>query len=121
MIFGKEPAAIAAAINALLGMLLATGFFGDGLSNERIGLIMAVVTAVLAFIVAVLTHETLLAVTIGVINASVAVFVGYGLNVSPDLTAGIIAVVTAGFALFNRTQTSPLPSPSLRTGWTLAA
>jgi hypothetical protein len=35
----------------------------------------------------------------------------YGLELNAEQSATVIAFVTAGFALYQRTQTAPLPKP----------
>src|SRR4051794_5556686 len=83
-----------------------------GLTAEQISLIVAVVTAALGFYTAWVTKDTLLGVTIGLIKSALALAVGFGLDLSSDQTAAVIALATAVLGLFQRTQTSPLPTPS---------
>lgn len=105
LIFGREPAAIVATIEAALA--LAVAFFLP-ISSGQVGLIMAVVTAALAVYTAVVTDQRLLAVVVGLVKAVLALAVGFGLHLSPEQAAGIIAFVTVAMGLFNRQQTSPV-------------
>lgn len=107
-IFGREPAAIVATIEAVLALLVA---FQLGLDAPHVALIMAVVTAAFGLYTAWVTHDTLLGVVVGFIKAVLALSIGYGLPLSPAQTAALIAVVTVGLGLFNRQQTFPSYSP----------
>jgi hypothetical protein len=110
-ILGREPAAWAGLIQALLALALSLDWFG--LTNERVGLIMAVVSAVVGVYLAWVTASTMLAVIVGLVNAVFALVAGYGYELSTATTSAAIAVVTVVVGLFQRTQTSPLPEPSL--------
>ena len=105
LIFGREPAAIVATIEAALA--LAVAFFLH-ITSGQVGLIMAVVTAALAVYTAVVTHDRLLAVVVGLAKALLALGVGFGLHLSPEQSAAIIAFVTVAMGLFNRQQTTPM-------------
>lgn len=123
MIFGREPATISGAIAAMLALLLSwdeTSSWLD-LSNERVGLIMAAVNALLAVVVALYTRDVQLSLVLGVVNAVLALAIGYGLDLSVDQTSAIVAAVTVAFSLINRAQNSPAATPSLRSETVLAA
>lgn len=114
-IFGREPAAIVASIEAVLALLVA---FQLGLDSAHVGLIMGVVVAAFGVYTAWATHDTLLGIVVGFIKAVLALAIGYGLPLSPEQTAALIAVVTVALGLFNRQQTSPayLPQPDVVQG-----
>lgn len=115
LLFGREPAVIVGAIEAFLALALTTNWIpGDVLDHEKIGLIMAVVTAVFGVVTAYLTRDTLLGYGVGLIKAAAALAVGYGLHITADQTGALIAFATVTAALWHRTQTSPDPDPSLR-------
>lgn len=111
MIFGREPAALVAALQAIVALLVTLNVLNW--DANQVSLVMAGVAAVLGAVVAYLTKDTLLGYVITAINACAAVFVGFGLNLDADVTAGVVAVVTVLSGLYQRTQTSPDPSPSL--------
>jgi hypothetical protein len=109
-ILGREPAAWSGLIQALLALALSVDRFN--LSNEKVGLIMAVVAAVFGVYNAWVTASTMLGVIVGLANAAFALMAGYGFELSTATTAAVIALVSAAVGFFQRTQTSPLPAPS---------
>lgn len=111
-IFGREPAAIIGFIEAVLAMVLSFGWFD--LSQEKVGLIMAVVTAAFGVYTAYVTSETLLGAVIGFAKAALALGAVYGLSLSDQQTGCVIALITMSFGLYQRTQTSPLNTPSFK-------
>lgn len=114
-IFGREPAMVVGLIESALVLLLTAGllkFVGIN-TQEDVGVLMAVVSAVLGVYVAYATSETLLAAVIGLIKAAVALGAVYKLDMSADETAALIAFTTMAITFWQRTQTSPLTVPSL--------
>lgn len=113
-IFGREPAAIIATIQAVLALLVGFGslkFIGIA-GQKELGLVMAVVCGVSALYLAYVTSETLLAPVIEVIKAALALGVIYGLQINAEQTALLIAAVTAIIGGWQRGQVSPLNTPS---------
>lgn len=110
MIFGREPAAIVGVIEA--GLVLALTFGVPGLTGDSVVNVIAVVATALGVYTAYVTRDTLLGVVVGLAKALIALAVGYGLTLSPEQTGAIIAMVTMGLGLFQRTQTAPAISPS---------
>jgi hypothetical protein len=108
-IFGREPAAWSGLIQAVLALALSLDMFA--LSNERVGLIMAVVSAVFGVYTAWVTASTMLGVIVGLANAAFALAAGYGFKLSTTTTAAAIGLVTVAVGFFQRTQTSPPRSP----------
>ena len=104
MIFGREPALIAGFIKALVALLVA---FGLKWTAEQVGLVNAVVAALLGVYVAWATKDTLASAALALVDAVLALLIGFGLNLNADQSAAIIALVTVVLAMFNRTQTSP--------------
>jgi hypothetical protein len=107
LIFGREPAAIVALIEAILALALA---FGIGLTTETLGATMAVVTAAAGLYVAWSTRDTLLGATVGLIKSALILAACYGLTLSDQQSAALIALVVVAFGLFNRQVTSPVPA-----------
>lgn len=108
-LFGREPAAWVGLIEAGLALLVALSIVN--VTNEQTALIMAAVVAVFGVVTAYLTKDTMLGVLVGLTKAVIALAVGFGANLSPELTATIIAFVTVFIGFFQRTQTSPAPEP----------
>lgn len=104
-IFGREPAFWIGLIEAILAFVLSLDLFS--LSQDTLGIIMAVVTAAFGFYTAYVTHQTLLGVGVGLAKALIALLVVFNLNVSVDTSATLIALVTIALGAFNRTQATP--------------
>ena len=112
-IFGREPAAFVGLISGVLALLLSLNLFG--LTNENVGLIMGVVTAVFGVVTAYVTRDTMLGVIVGLVNAVFALVAGYGFELSADTTAAAIGVVTVLVGFWPRGQTTPLAKGSFTT------
>lgn len=116
-ILGREPAAIIAAIQVVLALLLSFGVL------ERVGLkgqddlavLVTVLGGLAALYVAWGTTETALAALVEVIKASVALGAIYGLQITTEQTGLLIAAVTAITTAWFRGQTSPLARGSFST------
>lgn len=109
----REPAALVGLISGVLALLLSLNQFG--LTNERVGLIMGVVTAALGIYTAWATSATLLGVIVAFANATFALVAGYGFELSADTTAAAIAIVTVVVGYWQRTQVTPLEKGSFAT------
>jgi len=109
-ILGREPAAWSGLIQALLVLALSNHAFS--LTPETVALIMAVVTAAFGVYTAWVTANTMLGVIVGLANAIFALVIGYGLDLSTEMTSAAIALITVTVGFFQRTQTTPLPAPS---------
>lgn len=109
-IFGREPAMLIGAIEAGLVLVLSFGLFD--LTENTVGLIMAVVIAAFGLYSAYVTSETLLSGVIALLKAGLALFAVYGFSLTPEQTGALIAAVSVFFALYTRTQVSPLENPS---------
>lgn len=110
MIFGREPAAIVGAIQSALALAISFGWLSSlGLSTEDdLAVVMAVAIAASAVYMAWATDETLLAPVIGLFKAILTLGAIYGLSLTEEQTGMIVAFITSGFALYQRTQVSPL-------------
>jgi hypothetical protein len=109
-IFGREPAVWVGFIEAAIALAMAAGWID--ITADQTAQIMAVVVAVFGVLTAYLTHDTMLGVLVGLTKATLALIVGFGFTLSPELTASIIAFVVVVVGLFQRTQTTP------EAGWT---
>lgn len=105
MIFGREPAAVVGAVQAVVALLVTIGLIGW--NPEQVALLMAGLAAVLGVIVAAVTRDTMLGFIITLVNAIAAIVVGFGFALNPEVTSGVVAAITLAFGLFQRTQTSP--------------
>ena len=104
-ILGQTPAAIVAAVEAVLALLLSLGVFG--LTSEQSGGIVAIVTAVLALVVAYATKRTLLAATTGLVKAALMALATFGWALTePQQTAFITAVALVGGLFIHETNSS---------------
>lgn len=113
-LFGREPAAWVGLIEATLALAVAVGWLAW--TREQTALVLAVVMAVFGVVTAYLTKDTMLGVLVGFSKAVIALAIGFGLTLSPELTAAIIGFVTIAVSFFQRTQTSPSPTPSFSNG-----
>lgn len=109
-IFGRDPAVIAAALQALIALLGQQVF---DLSAGQTALVYGVSVALLDLWVAYKTSETSLAVVQGLFKAGIACYLGFGGQISPETTSQILAAVSALFGAFQRTQGSPLAKGNL--------
>lgn len=109
-LFGREPAVWVAFIEATIALVLALRWVHW--TSDQTALVMAVVVAVFGVVTAYLTKDTMLGVLVGLTKALLALFIGFGLMLSPELTAAVIGFVVVVVGLFQRTQTSPAPQPS---------
>lgn len=109
-IFGREPAVIVGLIQAVLALAVSFGWLaGIGIKGQvELGLLMAVVIAVLDLYVAWSTRRTLLAAAIGVFKAALAFVAIYGWHLTTEQTGEAIALITFGLGLIHQSQTQPL-------------
>lgn len=108
-LFGREPAAWVGLIEATLALTVAVGLVT--ITNEQTALIMAAIVAAFGVLTAWLTQDTMLGVIVGFTKATIALVVGFGFTLSPEVTASIIAFVAVFVGFFQRTQTSPASTP----------
>jgi asparagine N-glycosylation enzyme membrane subunit Stt3 len=110
-VFGREPAVWVGLIEASLAMLVALSILN--FTREQTAEIMAVVVAVFGVVTAYLTKDTMLGFIVGLTKAVIALVIGFGFSLSPEVTASLIAFVVVVVGFFQRTQTSPAPVPGL--------
>lgn len=111
-IFGREPALVAAFLQAVLAVLVGYGIV-PGLDNEAAGLVTAAGAAVFGAYAAYAVKESLLPALVAAFQALLAVAVAFGLDVPADKAALLTAGVSTLLGLYLRTQATPvMGSPS---------
>lgn len=115
-IFGREPAVLVAAIQAVLTMAVSFGWleFIGLKGQDDVAVVVVVVAALAALYLAYVTSETLLAPVVELFKALLALGAIYGFAITTEQTGMVIAVITALFAAFQRTQVSPLSTPTFK-------
>lgn len=109
LILGREPAALAGALQAVI-LVLATLLFN--LSDNQAGAVALVAIGVLDLYVAYATKDTLLGVAVGLVKASVAAALAFGYTVDANTVALVVGAVTSLLGLaVQRPQTSPVADP----------
>lgn len=101
-IFGREPAAVIAAVGSIITVAAALNM--PWLSAGQAAALTAVVAAV---ILVVTTRPVAPGLVTGVVAAGAALFTEYGLHFSDALVGALTAAVLAVFALITREQVSP--------------
>jgi hypothetical protein len=101
-IFGREPAAVIAAIGAVLTVLATLN-----LSWISAGQAAAATAAISSLILVWTTRPVAPALVTGVVTTGAALFAAYGMSASPELVGGLTAATLAIFALITRQQVSP--------------
>lgn len=108
-IFGREPAAVAATLEAALAVL---GGLVFRWSDDEVGLVVAVVAALFGVYTAWATVDTLLGYVVGLIKAVLALAIGFGLHPDPRTAATLISFAVIAMGLFQRSSTSPVGTPA---------
>lgn len=109
----REPAVWLGLVESVLAVAVV---FNIGLTTQLSVILMAVVSAVIGVITAILTRDAMLAVLLGLIKSLIALAAYFGWNWSEVQVQTIMTVVPLALALFNRTQTTPDSSKSLSSG-----
>lgn len=107
----RDPAAYVTLLESLL--VLAVSWHWFGLTEDKLPLIMAVATAGLGVVTAIYTKRTGFAVAVGFVKATIALLVGYGIDVSDTKQTAIIGATVVVLGFFGWTQTSPADEPGL--------
>lgn len=111
-ILGREPAAWLALFAVVVKLLAA---FGLDVTADQQASINAVAAAAMGVLVAVIAHDGLGAGVIGLAQASLSLALGFGLDWSAERQAVVMAAVTVGVGMWNRTQvTAPVPAYGIR-------
>lgn len=109
-VFGREPAVIVGLIQAALALAVSFGWLAVvGIRGQvELGIVMALVIAVLDVYVAYVTRRTLLAAAIGVFKAFAAFAAIYGFALTVEQTGAAIAFITFALGVIHQSQTEPL-------------
>lgn len=115
-VFGREPAAIVGAVQALLALAVSFGWLEWALldSQDDVAVVVGVTSAGFAVYLAWVTNETLLAPVVEVTKAVLALGAIYGLQVTTEQTGLLVAAITMLLALWQRGQVSPLAQPTFK-------
>jgi hypothetical protein len=107
-IFGREPVYILAAIAIALKLAAAYGLNVSGDQQALINTVLSCIVAVASAVV--LRNGALGAAILQLASAGLALFVGFGLDLSAEQQAGWMSLVAAVLALFeHREVTAPVP------------
>lgn len=104
-IFGREPAVFLNLLAATLAMVVAIGWLD--ITGDQLGYVMLAAAAVVAVGTAYFTHNVTLGILIGATEAIFAALFSFGVELTPEITAAILALITTALGFFQRTQTSP--------------
>jgi len=104
-IFGHEPTLVIAVLNAVVLGIATLGF--RFLDNDQAGLIVAAINAVFAAVNAYAVRPISPAVFTYAASAIMAVFIGYGFDITPEQLASVNAIMVATLGLITRGQVSP--------------
>lgn len=107
-IFGREPAVWVGLIESVLALLLT---FQLGITDETLGIWMALFVALGGVVTAWSTKDTLLAALVAALKALLVLATTYWFTLTDQQTAGILAVAFVVGSTFLRTQTSPVARP----------
>lgn len=118
LVWNREPAAWVALIVAAFGAVTALGF---DVSTTFQSVSVAVVSAVLALVVAIQTHDGVIAAVMGLSQSLVSLVVGLGYHLTADNQYKIMLFVAAAVAWYTRKNvTAPAPA-SVSPSGTLAS
>lgn len=101
-IFGREPAAVIAAVGSIITVLAAMS-----LSWLNAGQAAALTGAIAAVILVLTTRPIAPGLVTGVVTAGAALLAEYGLHASDALVGALTAATLAVFALLTRQQVEP--------------
>ena len=109
MIFGREPALLLGLISALVQFLSATFL---PLTDTQQGVVNVVAGAVVAVVLAwQVSAEKAAAALVGLVQALVAAVLAFGLDLSAATQSSIMVLVVAAASFFIRTQVvAPVPA-----------
>jgi hypothetical protein len=108
-IFGREPTLVLQSLSAVLSVFVAVGI--PNLSAEQAGLIIAVISAALGVVNAVMVRPVAPPAFIGFVSAGAALLSAYGLELSQELVGSVTVAVVAVLALLTRGQVTPVADP----------
>lgn len=106
-VFGRDPALLLALGASAVKL---TGAFLINLSVNEQATLNALVAALVGFAVARVVRDGQVAAILGILQALIAVAIGFGLRLSPESQALIMTFAGTVAAMFTRTQvTAPVP------------
>lgn len=101
-IFGREPAAILALVAAFIQFI---SLFVVELTADQQAVLNAVVVAVFGVITSfAVSAEKGLPTLVGLAQSVIALAIGFGADLTPEMQTGLMALVTTAVGLFVRTQ-----------------
>lgn len=100
-----EPALIASAVQALLGVIVA---FGGALTSGQVAAILAVSAAILTAVTAAATRPLQVAAFTGLVTAAGVLVASFGVHLGSGEVAAVNFLITAVFALLTRAQVTPV-------------
>ncbi|MEV0151578.1 MULTISPECIES: hypothetical protein [unclassified Nonomuraea] len=104
-IFGREPAAILYALQAVLAVLVAFGVFG--LTDESAAWVLTIGNGVMALIVAVVTRPFVVSALTGAVQTILTAAIAFGLPVTEAQMGSIIAALSIILGLTLRPNVAP--------------
>lgn len=111
-IFGREPAAILAAVAVVVKLLSAYVFHATVTQQATVNTVAA---CAVALVIAVAAHDALGAAVFNLAQAALAAAVGFGLRMDADHQAMWLSLVTVAIGLWSRTQvTAKVPAAAVR-------
>lgn len=110
-IFGREPvlwlSLVAIAVKVISAFLV-------HVSTDQQAVINAAAAAVAGLLVAFSTHDGVSGAILGLVQAMIALGVGFGLRWTPDQQAMVMSLAATIVAMFVRTQvTAPVPAAAV--------
>jgi hypothetical protein len=109
MIFGREPAVVLTVIATGVRLIAAFAF---ELSTEQQSALNAIIAAGFGLIIAFKVKDGQLPAILGIVQAMIALAIGFGLDIAAEHQALIMSFVGTAVALFVRTQVvAPVPPP----------
>lgn len=113
-IFGREPALIGGAVEAVLALFVSFGMLAFIGINDAQGesVVMAVVYTGLGLYVAIVTKDTLLGYVLAAAKAVIALLAFYKYDLSQEQIATLLAALSMALGFAHRTQTGPAELPS---------
>lgn len=100
-ILGREPALWLALVAVITQTISA---FWAHVSTDQQAVINATAAALVGLIVAVTVHDGIGAGVLGLVQAGLALAVGFGLHWSPEQQATVLSLASAAVAMWTRTQ-----------------
>jgi len=109
-IFGREPIAIIAGLQALLALFCSLGWLATlGINTQGdVAIVVLVLNAAAAVVVAITTRATLLAPVVELAKAVLSLAAIYNLHLSNEQTGFLLGAIPLLLALLHRSQTTPV-------------